>query len=253
VQNIDQRGEFATSHWSVISGDHRTRRRRRLAPSTGIDYTLAAGPQTFAIYGREVGTILDGFVLSNINLTGAQLDAALAGVTSIGTNFSLGVTGNFTQQANSTLRFDIGAGTFADTLQVGGTASLAGKLMLNLAAGVTPLASDQFTILTAASVAGVRQLTAPASSTLGGSFQVSMRRTMKLSNFLASRRTSITTASSTPPIWSFGIRPSRTVHPPAMPTATAKPTAATSCSGSANSAAPSLAWRSPAPSPNQLL
>jgi autotransporter-associated beta strand protein len=189
VQTLTSAANSATSHWSVVSATTALAGVVGSPPSTGIDYNLAAGPQTFTIYGREVGTILDGFVLSNINLTGAQLDSALAGVTSIGTAFSLGVTGNFTQQVNSTLRFDIGAGTFADTLQVGGAASLAGKLMVNLDPGLAPSPSDQFTILTASSVAGTFAGSpngARVLTTEGGSFQVTYAsNNVKLGNYLA--------------------------------------------------------------------
>ena len=48
------------------------------ADDDGIDYSLTAGQKTFAIAGRETGTIIDGFVLTNTNLDTYQLDAALS-------------------------------------------------------------------------------------------------------------------------------------------------------------------------------
>jgi autotransporter-associated beta strand protein len=178
------------SHWSLISPSL-TALSGVVGPpiAVGIDYNLSAGSQTFTVYARERGTVLDGFVLSTINLTAAQLDSGLAGTTSIGSTVSLGVTGNFVQQANAILQIDIGAGNFANTLAVGGTATLSGKLMVDVAMGVTPLPSDQFTILTATSVLGsftgapngARVLT-----TNGGSFQVNYAsNNVKLSNFVA--------------------------------------------------------------------
>jgi autotransporter-associated beta strand protein len=178
VQTLTGTSSPAISHWSVVSATTPLAGVVGSPPSTGIDYTLAAGPQTFTIYGREVGTILDGFVLSMENLTATQLDTALANV-----------AGHFTLQANSTLYIDINAGSVRNTLSATNTASLAGKLVVDLAVGASPLPTDEFTILTAASISGTfagvpngsRVLTAE-----GASFQITYAsNNVKLGNFLA--------------------------------------------------------------------
>lgn len=179
VQTITNATNSASSHWTVMSAAT-TPLSGVVGPPNpaGIDYNLAAGPQTFSIYGREVGTILDAFVLSPTNLTGAELDAAL-----------VAAVGNFTQQANSTLQIDIGAAPLANTLAVGGAATLAGTLAVDLAPGFAPLPSDAFTILTAASITGTFAGVPHGARILtdaGGSFQVDYAaNNVKLTNFLA--------------------------------------------------------------------
>ncbi|MCA9176678.1 MAG: hypothetical protein KDB14_19455, partial [Planctomycetales bacterium] len=115
----------------------------------GIDYSLAQGPQTFAVGGREVGTIVDGFVLSTKNLTSLELDAALSsGSVTFGASKGISISSNFTQQAGSLLKIELSENV-SDALVVGGTASLSGDLDVELAAGFTPDPSDVFRILTA--------------------------------------------------------------------------------------------------------
>ena len=165
------------SHWALVSPSLTTLSGVVGPPIVaGIDYSLPAGPQTFTIYGREVGTILDGFVLTTANLTSTQLDSALAGTTVLGTTSTMSVSGAFTQAAGSTLQIDVGAGNFLNSLAVTGAASLAGNLAVNLTGGFTPQTTDVFTILTSTNLsgtfAGVTNGSRLAVSSGGGSFLV---------------------------------------------------------------------------------
>ena len=121
------------------------------ALNSGINYSLFAGTKMFAIGGREVGTVLDGFVLTNENLTAAQLDEALNGTEVFGTSTGMTITGNFTQQAGSLFEIDLSESE-TDALLVGGTANLSGDLSVNLLEGFQPQSSDSFTILTASTL-----------------------------------------------------------------------------------------------------
>lgn len=117
----------------------------------GINYNLASGPQTFAIGGREVGTVLDGFVLANSNLTAAQLNAAVAGSASFNLGDAFSVEGNFVQHAGATLAIEIGSADSYNKLTVNGAAMLDGVLdvsLVDLGNGVyQPRAGDSFEIL----------------------------------------------------------------------------------------------------------
>ncbi|WP_197526394.1 autotransporter-associated beta strand repeat-containing protein [Botrimarina colliarenosi] len=117
--------------------------------NAGIDYFLNSGLQTFAIYGREVGTIIDGFVLSDSNLTAEQLETVLSG----GVDSVLTVEGDFNLSAGALLEVEIAGGDALNKLVVTGAATLGGDLSLSLAEGFTPQASDVFEILEAGSLA----------------------------------------------------------------------------------------------------
>lgn len=121
------------------------------ALNNGINYDLSSGTKTFAIGGREVGTVLDGFVLANENLTAAQLDEVLNGTEVFGTSTGMTITGSFTQQSGSLFEIDLSESE-TDALLVGGTATLAGELSVNLLEGYLPESSDSFTILTASTL-----------------------------------------------------------------------------------------------------
>jgi autotransporter-associated beta strand protein len=120
----------------------------------GIAYNLTAGQKTFAIGGRELGTILDGFVLTTLNLTASQLDATLSsGETLFGSSTGMSVSGDFDQLAGSLL--EIGLGEMSqNSLFVGGTAVLDGDLTVDLFDDFTPDAADEFTILLAGILQG---------------------------------------------------------------------------------------------------
>ncbi|WP_168205213.1 autotransporter-associated beta strand repeat-containing protein [Bythopirellula goksoeyrii] len=147
VQSPDNSGD--DSRWVVVSPT--------LSPLSGvagslldygIDYNLSAGTQTFAIGAREIGTVLDAFVLSTTNLTAAQLDSAVAGTTFLGTSTGMTISGNYIQQANSFLEMQLSSSE-QNTLLVSSTATLAGNLSVELMNGFIPQASDNFTILSA--------------------------------------------------------------------------------------------------------
>lgn len=147
VQTPDKAGD--QSRWVVVSPT--------LSPLSGvagglldygINYNLSAGPQNFAIGGREIGTVIDAFVLSTTNLTGAQLDSAVAGTTVLGHSTGMAISGNYLQQADSVLEMRLD-GIAQNTLLVGATANLAGNLSVELTNGFIPQPSDSFTILSA--------------------------------------------------------------------------------------------------------
>jgi autotransporter-associated beta strand protein len=153
----------------------------------GITYSLTAGSKTFSVYGRESGTILDGFVLSDTNLTGAQLDLALSGSEQVMT-----VTGNFQQSAGSIFQVEVAGGSTLNKMLVTGSATLAGDLAVSLASGFTPQPSAVFTILDAGSMTG--QFANAAGGTrvptadLAGSFLVNYdaaQSAVKLSSYAA--------------------------------------------------------------------
>ncbi|QDU55237.1 autotransporter-associated beta strand repeat-containing protein [Aeoliella mucimassa] len=141
----------------------------------GIDFSLNAGLQTFAIFGRETGTILDGFVLSDRNLTAEQLDLVL-NTGGLETASTLTIQGTYTHQAGAVLAIEIADGSSQTKLQVQGTATLAGDLSISLAEGFAPQADDVFEIVQATTLegqfgnapAGMRVATASGI----GSFQV---------------------------------------------------------------------------------
>ena len=120
----------------------------------GIDYVLASGLQTFAIYGREVGTIIDGFVLSDTNLTAEQLEIALTNG-GLDSEEVLTIAGDYSQSAGATLALDVAGGNARNKLLVQGTATLGGDLEISLADGFVPLGSDEFTILQADTLTGL--------------------------------------------------------------------------------------------------
>jgi autotransporter-associated beta strand protein len=159
--------------------------------NAGITYSLASGTQQFAIYGRESGTIIDAFVLSTTNLNATQLDSVLAGTTVLGYSTGTAISGNYTQQASSVLKMQLGSNE-QNTLLVGATASLGGNLAVELLDGFIPHVSDSFTILSAGDLintfAGLPE--GARVNTIGtqGSFVINydyMNHRVVLSNFLA--------------------------------------------------------------------
>lgn len=159
--------------------------------NAGIDYSLTSGLKQFSIYGREAGTVIDGFVLSTTNLTPAQLDAALAGTTVLGYSTGMAISGNYTQQANSVLHMQLSSSSQQNTLIVGSTATLAGMLSVELMNGFVPQPTDSFTILDATNLLNAFA-NAPNGSrvtvTGGGSFVVTYdygNDQVILSNYLA--------------------------------------------------------------------
>ncbi|WP_146399017.1 autotransporter-associated beta strand repeat-containing protein [Pseudobythopirellula maris] len=116
--------------------------------NAGVDYFLAAGEETFTIYGREIGTVLDAFVLSDTNLTAEQLEAVLSGPPPT----VLTVEGDFTLASGAMLAVEVAGGDTLNKLSVTGAASLGGDLSLTLADGFTPQASEVFEVLGAGSL-----------------------------------------------------------------------------------------------------
>lgn len=190
VQTPDNSGD--DSRWVVVSPT--------LSPLSGvagslldygINYNLSAGTQTFSIGAREIGTVLDAFVLSTTNLTAAQLDSAVAGTTVLGTSTGMTISGNFTQQANSVLEMQLSSSE-QNTLLVGSTANLAGILTIDLINGFIPQSSDSFTILSAGnllnSFAGLPDGSRVNTVNGNGSFEIDydyLNNQVMLSDFLA--------------------------------------------------------------------
>ena len=113
------------------------------AEDNGIDYSLTtSGLKTFAIAGREAGTILDGFVLTNANLDTYLLDAALSGSTGYTEGETLTVEGNYTQMPGAALAIEIDAADSYNKLtRPPVRPSLAGMLEVSLD-GYQPQAGD---------------------------------------------------------------------------------------------------------------
>ena len=163
-----------------------------LAPEdAGIDYTLSGGQHTLTLYGREAGTIVDGLVLSDSNLTAEQLEAALT-KGGLESEEVLTIEGNYTQSSGATFAVDVAGGDTRNKLLVKGTATIAGDLSITLADDFTPEASDVFEILEATTLAGQFDNAAPGTrlyTTDGaGSFVVQYDYTsdlVTLSDFVA--------------------------------------------------------------------
>jgi autotransporter-associated beta strand protein len=173
VQTRDTPGNIA--QWNLLSTGISPLTGVVSPANAGITYSLTAGSIQFAIYGRESGTIIDGFVLSDTNLTGAQLDLALSGTLG-GSEQVMTVTGNFQQAAGSIFQVEVAGGSALNKMLVTGSAQLAGDLAVSLASGFTPLPSAEFTIFDAASMTG-QFANAPAgtrvpTADLAGSFLV---------------------------------------------------------------------------------
>jgi autotransporter-associated beta strand protein len=159
--------------------------------NAGITYSLTAGSKIFSVYGRESGTIIDGFVLSDTNLTGAQLDQALSGTLG-GSEKVMTVSGNFQQAAGSIFQVEVAGGSTLNKMLVTGSAQLAGDLSVSLASGFTPTPASEFTILDAGTMAG-QFANAPAgtrvpTADLAGSFMVNYdaaQAAVKLSSYAA--------------------------------------------------------------------
>jgi autotransporter-associated beta strand protein len=159
--------------------------------NAGITYWLSAGSEIFSVYGRESGTIIDGFVLSDTNLTGAQLDQALSGTLG-GSEKIMTVNGNFQQAAGSIFQVQVAGGSTLNKMLVTGSAQLAGDLSLSLAPGFTPTPASEFTILDAGTMSG-QFANAPAGSRvptadLAGSFLVNYdtaQAAVKLTSYAA--------------------------------------------------------------------
>ena len=147
VQTMGNPGDAAT--WTLVSPSLSPLDGVNVALNAGIDYVLSSGQRTFAIYGREVGTIIDGFVLSETNLTAAQLESALSSASLPGNTQSLTVTGDYFHAAGATLAVEIDGGDARNELAVAGMAELMGDLSVSLASGFVPQADDVFEILVA--------------------------------------------------------------------------------------------------------
>jgi autotransporter-associated beta strand protein len=189
VQTRDTPGNIA--QWNLLSTGISPLTGVVSPANAGITYSLTAGTKQFAVYGRESGTIIDGFVLSDTNLTGAQLDLALSGTLG-GSEQVMTVTGNFQQSAGSIFQVEVAGGSALNKMLVTGSAQLAGDLTVSLASGFTPLPSAEFTILDAGSMTG-QFANAPGglrvpTADLAGSFLVNYdaaQSAVKLSSYAA--------------------------------------------------------------------
>jgi hypothetical protein len=150
VQTYATPGNVAS--WNLVSPTLTPLNGVNVPLNAGIDYFLTAGANAFAVYGREVGTVIDGFVLADTNLTADQLEAALSGATSFGDERVLTIDGNYSQASGATLEVEIAGGNAFNKLLVTGSAVLGGDLSVSLATGFMPQASDVFEILEAAAL-----------------------------------------------------------------------------------------------------
>lgn len=115
----------------------------------GIDYNLAAGQHTFTVGAREVGTVLDGFVLTTANLDSFQLDTALNGSSGFFLGDTLTVDGDYSQLSGASMAIELGTASDYNKLTVTGSADLSGILEIDLVNGFQPRAGDAFEILSA--------------------------------------------------------------------------------------------------------
>jgi autotransporter-associated beta strand protein len=157
----------------------------------GITYSLTSGTKQFAVYGRESGTIIDGFVLSDTNLTVAQLNQALS-TGNLNEELVLTVTGNYQQSTGATFAVELAGGTALNKLNVTGSAQLGGDLSVSLSSGFSPQSSDVFSILDASNLVGQFDNAAAGARVPiaggAGSFEVNYDYAgdrVTLSNFLA--------------------------------------------------------------------
>jgi autotransporter-associated beta strand protein len=150
VQTYATPGNEAT--WNLVSPTITPLDEVNVPLDAGIDYVLTAGAKLFSVYGREVGTIIDGFVLADTNLTAEQLEAALSGTTSFGDERVLTIDGNYSQAAGAMLEVEVADGNARNKLSVTGTAMLGGDLSVSVAGGFVPQSSDVFEILKAAAL-----------------------------------------------------------------------------------------------------
>ena len=190
VQTYANPGNQAT--WNLVSTSLTPLAGVNVPLVAGIDYSLTSGLKQFAIYGREVGTVIDGFVLSTTNLTTAQLDSALAGTTVLGYSTGMAISGSYTQQANSVLEMQLSSSNGQNPLLVGGTANLAGNLSIELSNGFVPQPSESFTILSAGNLvntfAGLPGGSRVSTVNGSGSFEINYdyaNDRVVLSNFIA--------------------------------------------------------------------
>jgi len=122
--------------------------------SNAVDITLAPDSSlTVGTLALSYGARLEGSGTLTGNLTNGG-SVGRAGVTQAG---SITVSGNYVQTATGTVYLNLGgtaAGTQFDQLIVGGTATLAGTLSLELVNAFTPAASDTFSIVAFPSSSG---------------------------------------------------------------------------------------------------
>ncbi|MEQ8848876.1 autotransporter-associated beta strand repeat-containing protein [Botrimarina sp.] len=152
VQTLGAPGDEAT--WTLLSPSVAPLEGVRSALNAGIDYTLSAGEQAFAVYGREVGTIVDGFVLAARNLTAAELETALSQAASGGAETVLTVDGDYTHGAGAMLHIELDGPDSLSKLRVSGTADLAGDLSISLGEGFLPPPTAVFEALDAGALRG---------------------------------------------------------------------------------------------------
>lgn len=186
IQTLATPGNAAT--WTLVSPNLSPLSGVNGPLNAGIDYVLSSGEQPFSIYGREVGTIIDGFVLSDTNLTVEELEEALSG----GGNPVLTIEGNFTQTTGALFELEVAGGDVLNQLVVTGSATLGGDLSISLADGFVPQASDEFSILEAGDLVGQFDNAAPGAriptADRGGSFVVNYdfaQDTLSLSSYAA--------------------------------------------------------------------
>jgi len=140
---------------------------RGLNLGTGQTLNVEAGATVVGIVTALNGVTISGGGNFSGNLTSRVGSIVRVGMSTAGSPWSastLTIDGNFTQEETASLQIDLGGaatGMF-DVLEVGGTASLAGKLQVGLANGFAPAAGDLFPILSAMNIQGLPSLSGQA-------------------------------------------------------------------------------------------
>ncbi len=170
-------GNVTTTSVEVVLGDHVFQLPVNLGPSANVDVatnTSLTFENALNLGGNAATKTGGGTMLVNNALFtgGGSVDVqggTLGGVGTVGGNLSssggsvapgenaglLAVSGNYTQDATSSLQIEIGGLVSEDqydVLAVTGTADLAGTLAISLIDGFTPTAGQQFTVLTSSGI-----------------------------------------------------------------------------------------------------
>ncbi|MCA9240957.1 MAG: autotransporter-associated beta strand repeat-containing protein, partial [Planctomycetales bacterium] len=124
---------------------------------------FAAGQDLNAIGFMAAGNTGTEFLVDNIYYVSGEDTSLPLGQTPTLTGETLTVGGDFNLQSGATLAIDLAQGA-SDRVEVTGAATLDGVLVVTLDPGYTPVFGDEFTVLTAASLANNIALGGPNGS-----------------------------------------------------------------------------------------
>ena len=139
-------GTFSNSGWVSVGSNETLTVQNNYTQDAGaklnVDGTLTAATATI-----NTGTVSgSGTIIANVSNVGGRVTASDSGIPEI-----LTIIGNYTQGSGGTLEAFLGgtaAGTGYSQLVVGGTATLDGKLDVDLVSGFDPTLDENFFLLT---------------------------------------------------------------------------------------------------------